>query len=311
VLSPVEPSAAEGLANQPPARYFFVGRAGASAYASLQSAAEGAADQELEGGWGVAVVDERAANGAKWERTTNDLWIALTDLVAARPSEFHGEEIADGRMAFAWVLGEHAGVFPAPSPKGKAQGTRARFQLVRVLEESGAMVRVDDATWMMARDLVRPGVAAPPAEVTVPGERWVDVDTATQTLVAYEGARPVFATLVSTGRFGDAPTPAGVHRIWAKLLASTMANISSDAESHYSLEDVPHVQFFDNGVALHGTYWHGDFGHARSHGCVNLAPADARRLFDFTAPGLPAGWRAAYPTRVDEGTWVRVRASAG
>jgi lipoprotein-anchoring transpeptidase ErfK/SrfK len=81
----------------------------------------------------------------------------------------------------------------------------------------------------------------------------------------------------------------------------------SDGDARYSLQDVPYVQFFDGAVGLHGTYWHRDFGHARSHGCVNLAPLDARRLFDFTAPRVPAGWVAAYPVRFDEGTVVRVR----
>ena len=88
-----------------------------------------------------------------------------------------------------------------------------------------------------------------------------------------------------------------MHRIWVKILASDMDNVErDDLDAHYSLEDVPYVQFFDNAVALHGTYWHRDFGHVKSHGCVNLAPLDARWLFDFTGPRVcpPAGRR---PTR--------------
>jgi lipoprotein-anchoring transpeptidase ErfK/SrfK len=179
---------------------------------------------------------------------------------------------------------------------------------VHVLEEARNAVRVGDGEWMLARDLARPAVSPPPDGVR--GERWVDVDRATQTLVAYEGARPVFATLVSTGRGPegtDAATPPGVHRIWVKILASDMANTGQGEDAGYSLQDVPYVQFFDRGVALHGTYWHRDFGHVHSHGCVNLAPLDARWLFDFTQPGLPRGWAAVYPTGVDEGTLVRVR----
>jgi lipoprotein-anchoring transpeptidase ErfK/SrfK len=166
---------------------------------------------------------------------------------------------------------------------------------------------------MLSHDLARPHLAPPPAEVTRPGERWIDVELATQTLVAYEGARPVYATLVSTGRGApgtEAATPPGVHRIWVKILASDMDNTErDDIEAHYSLEDVPYVQFFDHAVALHGTYWHRDFGHVKSHGCVNLAPLDARWLFDFTGPRLPAGWVAAYPVTqgIDPGTVVRVR----
>jgi lipoprotein-anchoring transpeptidase ErfK/SrfK len=99
-----------------------------------------------------------------------------------------------------------------------------------------------------------------------------------------------------------------VLRIWVKILSSDMACADpDDPEANYSLQEVPYVQFFDRGVALHGTYWHRDFGRVRSHGCVNLAPLDARWLFDFTRPGLPRGWVAVYPTGVDEGTLVRVR----
>ena len=68
------------------------------------------------------------------------------------------------------------------------------------------------------------------------------------------------------------------------------------------------MQFFDKAVALHGAFWHHAFGTAHSHGCVNLAPVDARWLFDFTAPHLPAGWSAVLPAGVpDQGTVVRVR----
>jgi lipoprotein-anchoring transpeptidase ErfK/SrfK len=173
------------------------------------------------------------------------------------------------------------------------------------------MVRVDDGAWMSTRDLARPTRSPVPAEVTAPGERWIDVDSSAETLVAYQGDRPVYATLVSTGRGpagSDDATPPGVHRIWVKLFTSDMANVQhDDVEPHYSLEDVPYVQFFDNAVGLHGTYWHGDFGRPRSHGCVNLSPLDAHWLFDFTGPHLPTGWSAVYPTSVDPGTVVRVR----
>jgi hypothetical protein len=286
--------------------YAFVQSAGASAYASLESAEEGEADQELEGGWAVAVVERRE----KWARTSKGLWIATQDLGLARVSAFHGEQMAGGHLDFAWVVADRASTWPAPATKGKPSGARARFQLVRVREEQGPMVRVDDGAWMLASDLAVPHLAPPPAEAPGSADPWIDVDLGSQTLVAYEGRRPVYATLVSAGR-GPAgsgtATPPGVHRIWVKLLASDMANTQNeDGDSHYSLEDVPYVQFFDNAVALHGTYWHGDFGRPRSHGCVNLSPIDARWLFDFTGPHLPQGWSAVFPAAIDPGTPVRV-----
>ena len=67
---------------------------------------------------------------------------------------------------------------------------------------------------------------------------------------------------------------------------------------YYAIEDVPYVQYFAKGVGLHGAFWHRGFGHVRSHGCVNLAPLDAQRLFAFTSPHLPAGWTAVLPTAI-------------
>lgn len=291
------------------AAYAFVRSETASAYSSIEAAQAGEASEELSTGWSVAVVQEVASEGAPWVKTTKGLYLAKADLTPARPSSFHGEPIADGALDFGWVVANRAPAWPSPTPKGKAKDTRARFALVHVREESGAMLRVDDGVWIAARDVARPRLSAPPAEVTRAGERWIDVDLGAQVLVAYEGPRPVFATLVSTGRGdGDTATRTGVHRIWVKLFASDMSNIErDDGTSHYSMQDVPYVQFFDEGIALHGTYWHNDFGHTHSHGCVNLAPLDARRLFDFTGPRVPLGWTAAYPASSDEGTVVQVR----
>jgi hypothetical protein len=291
------------------AQYAFVQSAGASAYASLDAAEQGEADQELEAGWAVAVVERRE----RWARTNKGLWIAQQDLAMAHPSTFQGARIDGGVLDIAWVVADRAPIWASatPSPREKPKDVRARFQLVHVQGESGTMVRVQDGGWMLARDLARPSRAPPPAEVRGSDERWIDVDSSTQTLVAYEGARPTYATLVSTGRGpadGPSATPAGVHRIWVKIFTSDMANVQSqDIDPHYSLEDVPYVQFFDDAVALHGTYWHGDFGHPRSHGCVNLSPLDARWLFDFTEPRVPTGWAAVYPASIDQGSVVRVR----
>jgi len=309
-LTPPQPLQIDGL----PREYFFVGHEGASAYASLDSAAEGTPDRELERGWAVAAVEQRTVGTERWVRTSKGLWLAARDLAPAGPSAFHGETLGDGPVDLAWVLPDKAPVYPMPEPKAKSQDSRARFQVVHVLEETSgarAYARIGDGQWMLARDLARPHVAPPPAEVAGSAERWIDVELSSQTLVAYEGKRPLYATLVSTGRGpqgSDSATPVGVHRIWVKILASDMANVErDDLDAHYSLEDVPYVQFFDHAVGLHGTYWHRDFGRVKSHGCVNLAPLDARALFEFTGPRVPAGWTAAYPSAVDTGTVVRVR----
>jgi hypothetical protein len=329
-LARPDPSFAEAQSSDegPSVQYFFVSRdEGTSAYVSVDSAVDGVADHELEGGWAVGITEQRVVDGKRWGRTSKGLWLSMQDLAPAHPSSFHGEELGGRSLDFAWVVSDQASMWSAPSPRGKPVASRARFERVPIIREdvrpgpldaadiqatnAERMVRVDDARWMLARDLARPSPAQVPSEVTGPTERWIDVDLAAQILVAYEGPRPMYATLVSTGR-GAADsasgTPLGIHRVWVKLLTSDMDNVDhEDVEAHYSMEDVPYVQFFDGNVALHGTYWHHDFGRLKSHGCVNLALLDARWLFSFTEPHRPHGWAAVFPTALDPGTVVRVR----
>jgi len=128
-----------------------------------------------------------------------------------------------------------------------------------------------------------------------PDERWIHIDLSEQTLVAYDGDRPLFATLVSTGK-EPGMTPVGVHRVETKLVAASMRDQPEEDEA-YSIDDVPWTQYFSGSVALHGAFWHAGFGQVRSHGCVNLSPYDARWLFGFTAPALPPEWHAVAPTK--------------
>jgi len=304
-LPPVVPESPtdDGL----PYRYFFAGPEGAYGYANLATAPDDAADQELEPGFAVAIVEERNAHGEKWGRTKKGRWVAMRELTPARANLFHGE--LTGSLDLAWVVSDRASTY-ASEKIDKPTGKRVRFEKVAVLEDKGAAVRVGDGTWMRAKDLARPRAAAPPPEVTGE-ERWIDVDLVQQTLVAYEGAKPVFATVVSTGKGppnSDSATHPGTFRIWVKVFTTKMDNLDKDeVDRHYAIEDVPWVQFFDKAIALHGAFWHRDFGHVHSHGCVNLAPLDARWLFAFTAPHLPQGWTAVLPYKSELGTVVRVR----
>jgi lipoprotein-anchoring transpeptidase ErfK/SrfK len=297
-----------------PYRYFFAGADGAYGYANLANALDDSPDQELEKGFSVAAIEEKKAHGESWVKTKKGRWFATRELVPVRPFLFHGELVADGKLDLAWVVADKAAVYGSEKPD-KPTGTRTRFEKVRVLEEKKDMLRISEspAAWMRARDVARARQAPPPAELDAEHakERWIDVDLAQQTLVAYEGTTPVFATIVSTGRGprgSEFETRTGVHRIWVKIFTTKMDNLNDeDAEHHYAIEDVPWVQFFDKAIALHGAFWHRDFGHIHSHGCVNLAPLDARWLFAFTGPHLPQGWVAAYPTKHALGTVVRVR----
>ncbi len=163
--------------------------------------------------------------------------------------------------------------------------------------------------WVRLIDL-KTAHPAPPPDLST-GEKWIDVDLTRQALVAFEGTRPVFATLISSGRRNaedkekDFPTPVGIYRIREKHVTTTMdGDVASDGP--YSIEDVPWVMYFQGSYALHGAFWHDQFGHMRSHGCVNMSPEDARTVFAWSEPQLPTGWHGVFSKDERSGTRIVV-----
>ena len=136
-------------------------------------------------------------------------------------------------------------------------------------------------------------------------ELWVDVDIAQQIFQLYRGDTLIFVTLVATGEVGWG-TPKGLYRIQKKAITSDMSSRPDAAEPYY-VEDVPWTMYFWPRYALHGVFWHWGFGRIASHGCVNLAPKDARHLFATLGPQLPLGWTTLWSTEADPGTTVRIR----
>lgn len=119
----------------------------------------------------------------------------------------------------------------------------------------------------------------PPA----PPEFWIDVNLTTQYMTVYQGNNVVAGTYVSTGRPGF-DTPAGTFYVNSKLEDQTMAGVIG-GES-YNVPDVPWVMYFtDEGHAIHGTYWHNNFGAMMSHGCVNLPMDFSAWLYSVTPVG--------------------------
>ena len=140
----------------------------------------------------------------------------------------------------------------------------------------------------------------PSASPPVAGdEKWIDVDLTNQRLTAYEGRSPIFQATVSTG-LPNTPTIVGEFRVYLKLTATAMAGPG------YYLPGVPYTMYFYGGYALHGTYWHNNFGNPMSHGCVNLSTEDARRLFEWADPILPSGASQVRASNSNPGTLVVV-----
>lgn len=136
--------------------------------------------------------------------------------------------------------------------------------------------------------LVIPGKSAPapapqpgsgPAPAPVAG-RWIDINLSGQRLTAYQGQTAVFSTLISSGVAGRR-TPTGRFAVRTKLSSQRMVGPG------YNLPGVPWIMYFAGANAIHGTYWHNNFGRPMSHGCVNLRIADAQWLYNWSSIGTP------------------------
>lgn len=298
-------------------------------------------------------------------------------------SAFHGIAVPAGlAMPFAWVLKSDSKSYriaregEAAKPSGDAP-KRAIVPLSgKATISAGSryyQARRDPEQYLAAGDL---GIVAPPPAwpaIAEQGQKWIDISLGQQTLVLYEGKRPFYATLISSGRdrLGDPETslatPRGTFRIQSKHVAAAMdsqenSNVSGGTRAHssapapetratierlkaakkrgdkldeddqrrllniekgrhpeygitmrrgsrnFELRDVPWIQYFASGYALHGAYWHDVFGIPRSHGCVNLSPIDARVVFNWTDPPVPDGWHGInVGSDMGEGTTVIVR----
>lgn len=326
--SNVEPSNLAPAAQQlPPVRegawmpydYAFASFSGVRTYRTQSDALNEDWAEELEQSMGVALTGVQRFGGQRWGQTASGRWIAYNQLIPARPSEWQGALIdasipsADrvgfsrGR-SFLWPTAQQAANGGRSAPRESA-APRELLVAVETAEVRGRTIWRTPRGWLDPRHVFTASGAPLPADLR-PNERWVDVDTRAQVLVAYEGTRPVYFTLVSSGRRGF-ETRRGEFRAWVKLATTDMSNADDPdldtATRVYSVERVPWVLFFHRDQALHGVYWHDRFGTARSHGCVNLAPKDARWIFEWAPPLLPAGWEAAFPTEDEPGLRVRVR----
>lgn len=239
---------------------------------------------------------------------TPDLEVLPTDrLRPIQGSDFHGIELGSG-VDFPLALVRQPGaryVVYQKSANALIEGEIAPYREAVPLTGRQQFFHdvlhyeTKDGKWLSDRDASRLDRAKKMPGWAVKGERWIDINITKQTLVLYEGERAVYATLISSGEAGledparTTATRRGIFRIHSKHVSNTME--SDEVGEEFELRDVPYVQYFDDdGHAIHGAYWHDKFGIPKSHGCINLAPEDARRIFYWTEPGVPDGWHGAF-----------------
>ena len=235
------------------------------------------------------------------------------------PSQFMGSRLGDDTgwalpIAFVWPRNGWQQAWTYHKPLAIVNRQVPARMPVAILEVAAGKdgkpiaYRIGDAEWMAPQDLRIFEPTAPPPLLR-PNERWIDVDLDKQILVAFEGELAVYATLVSSGA-KDTATQTGLYRIWLKESEADMKNLK--AEDPYSVSTVPWTQFFypEDDLALHTAYWHDGFGKQKSHGCVNLAPRDARWLYYWSDPQMPPGWTMTTGVVEAPGSVVRVRSAA-
>jgi hypothetical protein len=283
--------------------------------------AEGPVFQRMVRGFYLALDKETSFYAGKFWHTTHGLYAPADHiLVHKSTTEYEGVHVSDPdekrKLPVGFILGLHARQYRFDDDDKLKRGEHVdRFTIVGL---TGNKKVVDDRKYYETIDgwwtrdvdgtMTRPG---PPPPDLAPSEKWIDVNLTTQTLVAFEGDKPVYATLLSSGRHDDHDpakdhrTQMGSFRIREKHVSATMDDDSA-SDGPYSIEDVPWIMYFNKSYALHGAFWHSSFGHERSHGCVNLNPHDAKEIFGWATPVLPTGWHGVRATDANPGTRVIV-----
>jgi L,D-transpeptidase catalytic domain len=260
--------------------------------------------ERMKGAYFVALDARERVGGEAMSRTVRGFYVRDRDLEERAAATMQGELLAGAdALPLAFVYADEAVLVDPDSgaPLGRAERF-ARFGVQAVRDGEGEGVTpwvVATDGFAVAADRVRLArIRARPVEVGA-DEQWIHIDLDEQVLVAYEGDRPVLATLVSSGKEGFVP-PLGLYRVHKKYTTVTMSGPDPDAGT-YAVEEVPWTMYYWGSFALHGAYWHDEFGRVRSHGCTNLPPIDAHWLYHWSTPELPDGWHAAVGIR---GPWV-------
>jgi lipoprotein-anchoring transpeptidase ErfK/SrfK len=221
----------------------------------------------------INIVDERMVGSKKWLKVT---------IADKAPEATYGN-----------IFAENSKKKPSAAP---VDGGAAQEDPVTKMPE----------IWISADSVNEVRKLEHPKTVPADIEKWIDVDLGEQVLVTYENDKPTFATLISSGL--KIPTPMGTYPVWAKVTAISMKNQPYE-DKEYFVNKVPWSTFFQWHNAIHGAYWHDRFGNAKSHGCVNAAPLDARRIFEWVTPPLPPGWTGLRPLDLLKSPYVVTRNS--
>jgi hypothetical protein len=214
----------------------------------------------------------------------------------------------------AWVTVPYTDVRSRPDPSLRRSYRLYYDAIFRVIE-----VQRDDAgdIWYGVRDgLTWGGVnwargehmrIIPPEELAPLSPRVVQkrilIELSEQRLTCFEGNEAIFSTRLSSGLPGMV-TPQGTHRVLQKVHTTRMTG--GVGRNYYDLPGIGFVTYFTpKGVAIHGTYWHNDYGRQRSHGCVNVPTAASQWIYRWCRPDIPYEEQRVF-ARAENATTIEV-----
>jgi hypothetical protein len=304
-----------------PYAYAMVRKSGAPSYADVAAAEADRPERGLTRGMSLVVERGVDVGELRLVQTAEGKLVRREDVAwMGQGSEHQGVDLDATRPGplFGWVRAAKTPVRAAPDRTAAVVRTADRRERVPLVEpelpaSNPLWWRVGEGEWIEADALNEVHIVEPPAGVLgehrlrTGNDQWVDVDVGEQVLVAYRGPTPVYATLIASGR--ASPTPLGNYPVWAKVASMDMNNQDYE-DDPYMVQGVPWVLLFQGHNALHGAYWHDGFGQRRSHGCVNLSPLDARWVFEWMGPTLPAGFTGYLPLDLEASPVVHVRDSS-
>lgn len=248
---------------------------------------------------------------------TNGQFVRAADLKAASPSNFQGVVLdKDNELPVGFVVKRGVNYFKID--KGRPQKDKAleyhqRIDLTgrfRTIEDLRYWATKDDR-WVRHRDVTVVRRLHDFPDFAKGQKKWLDVSIVTGTLVAYEGTKPVMATLVSVGRdrLGDPKTTASTERGTFEVVEKhvTHRGLDPKASSPYEeIYDVPWSLVLASGARLQAAFWHDRFGIEHSSGSLEVSPADGAWLFGWATPSLPDGWHSVRSSG-DDDTTIRIR----
>jgi lipoprotein-anchoring transpeptidase ErfK/SrfK len=230
----------------------------------------------------VAYTDSRMSDDGRTFYQVNYGWMAAEDLRPLTPSTFTGILITrEVPFRFGWLLKDTQSVNTA----GEPIQTYKRYQVVHEVStttQKAGYIAIGGDEWLPDESvaIVSPQVPADAGPNTC---RFIYANLNTQTLSVYDGCKLIFATLISSGK--NSWTFEGRFAILNKNEPYISITPPSYSTSDYYIEGVPYFMSYASDFGFHGAYWHDNFGTAASHGCINLAPADAKWLYEWAGLG--------------------------